>query len=74
MLSRRDILHLCGAVTAVGLPFAGAPREAAAAPKDARKLLSELTGGAEQQKGGIRIVLPAVTDQARHVPLRVSVL
>jgi len=73
MLSRREILLLCGAVTTAGLPFGGMLREASAAPADAKKLLAELTGGAEQQQDGVKITLPAVTDQARHVPMRVSV-
>lgn len=73
MLSRREILLLCGAATAAGLPFGSMIREASAAPGDAKKRLAELTGGAEQQKGGVIITLPAVTDQARHVPMRVSV-
>lgn len=72
MLRRRDILLLCGAATA-SVPFGVLPRLLAAAPRDAKKLLAELTGGAEQQKGGVQITLPAVTDQARHVPMRVSV-
>lgn len=73
MLSRRDILLLCGAVTATGLPFGGVLREASAAPTDAKNLLAELTGGIDSQQGGVNIILPAVTDQARHVPMRVSV-
>ena len=44
MLSRRDILLLCGAVTAVGLPFGGMLREAGASPRDAKKLLAERFG------------------------------
>ena len=73
MLSRRDILHLCGALAASWLPFGGILRDANAAPADAKKLISELTGGAEQQDGGVTITLPKVTDQARHVPIRISV-
>ena len=73
MLNRRDILLLCGAATAVGLPLGAVLREADAAPGDAKKLLAALTGGVEQQKGGVKITVPAVTDQARHVPMRISV-
>lgn len=73
MLSRRDILHLCAAVTAIGLPLGGWSRQASAAPKDAKNRLADLTGGVEQIKGGVKITLPLVTDQARHVPIRVSV-
>ena len=73
MLSRREILLLCGSVTAAGLPFGGGLREAGAAPRDAKQRLAELTGGAEQEKGGVKLILPAVTDQARHVPMRISV-
>jgi sulfur-oxidizing protein SoxY len=73
MLSRRDILFLCGAVTATGLPFGAVLRDASAAPTDAKNLLAELTGGIEPENGGVNIILPAVTDQARHVPMRVSV-
>jgi sulfur-oxidizing protein SoxY len=73
MLSRRDILLLCAAVTASALPFGAALREARAAPRDAKARLAELTGGAEQQQGGVDITLPEATDQARHVPMRIAV-
>jgi sulfur-oxidizing protein SoxY len=73
MLSRRQILILCGLMTASGLPLPGILRDAEAAPKDAKKLLADLTGGAEQEKGGVKITLPKATDQARHVPMRISV-
>ena len=72
MLSRRKILFLCAAAAA-SLPFGAALRDAEAAPKDAKKRLADLTGGAEQQKGGVTIILPAATDQARHVPMRILV-
>ena len=73
MLSRRDLLLLFVAVAACGAPFGGVFREARAGPRDAKQRLAELTGGAEQHKGGVKITLPEVTDQARYVPLRVSV-
>ncbi|NNG11787.1 MAG: thiosulfate oxidation carrier protein SoxY [Halobacteria archaeon] len=73
MLSRRDLLLLFSAVAATSMPFGWLVREAGAAPRDAKELLVKLTGGAEQQKGGVTITLPAVTDQARHVPMRISV-
>lgn len=73
MLSRREILRLWSAATAVVLPFGAVLRDAEASPKDAKKLLADLTGGVEQQQGGVKITLPAATDQARHVPMRVSV-
>ncbi len=68
MLSRRDLLLWFVAMTASGLL-----RDSEAAPRDAKKLLAQLTGGAQQQKDGVHITLPAVTDQARHIPIRVSV-
>ena len=73
MLNRREILILCGAATAIGLPFSGMLRDAQASPSDAKKLLADLTGGVDQQKGGVKITLPAATDQARHVPMRITV-
>jgi len=73
MLSRRDLLQLFALVSAGGLPFGAMLREATAAPRDAKKLLAELTGGVEQTKGGVEIVLPSVTDQARYIPMRVRV-
>jgi sulfur-oxidizing protein SoxY len=73
MLNRRDILLLFAAVAACGLPVGGAVRDARADPRAAKKLLAELTGNAEQHKGGITITLPETTDQARHVPMRISV-
>ncbi|MEN8180740.1 MAG: thiosulfate oxidation carrier protein SoxY [Pseudomonadota bacterium] len=73
MLNRREILLLCGAAAAVGLPFSGTLRDAEASPSDAKKLLADLTGGVELQKGGVKITLPTATDQARHIPMRISV-
>jgi sulfur-oxidizing protein SoxY len=73
MLSRRDILLLFAAVTACGVPFGTAFRDARAAPRDAKQRLAELTGAAEQQQGGVEITLPEATDQARHVPMRIRV-
>jgi sulfur-oxidizing protein SoxY len=73
MLSRRDLLLLFAAVAASGLPFGGLLRPAGAAPRDAHEFLENLTGGTEQKKGRVTITLPVVTDQARHVPMRVSV-
>ncbi len=73
MLKRREILILCAAASTAGLPFGGLIRDAEASPSDAKKLLKDLTGGAEQQKGGVEITVPKATDQARHVPMRISV-
>ena len=72
-MSRRELLVLCAAATSAGLPFGATLRYARAAPADAKKRLADLTGGAQQLKGGVKITLPAATDQARHVPMRVSV-
>ncbi len=68
MLSRRELL-----LWMVALSAAGWLRDTEAAPREAKQLLAKLTGGAEQLKGGVTITLPAVTDQARHVPMRISV-
>lgn len=73
MLSRRQLLMLCGAWAAAGFPVSGMFRSAHAGPRDARKRLEELTGGVKPEKGRISIVLPTVTDQGRFVPIRVSV-
>ena len=73
MLTRRQILILSGLVTASGLPFGGALRVAEASPADAKKLLADLTGDIKPKKGGVKITLPKATDQARHVPMRISV-
>ena len=73
MLSRRELLRLFALAAAGGLPFCAMLREAAAAPRDAKKLLAELTGGGEHTQGGVEIVIPSVTDQARYIPMRVRV-
>ncbi len=49
------------------------PRTGWAAPKDAKKKLAELTGGAKAQKGRVTLRIPAVTDQASFVPISVRV-
>ncbi|MEW8507628.1 MAG: thiosulfate oxidation carrier protein SoxY [Candidatus Thiodiazotropha sp.] len=73
MLNRRQLLILCGAWAATGFSFNGLIGSAQAGPRDARKRLAELTGGAELKKGRINITLPKVTDQGRFVPMRISV-
>ena len=73
MLNRRDILRLFAAVSAGGLPFGAMLSDAVAAPRDAKKHLEKLTGGADMESGGVAITLPEVTDQARYIPLRVRV-
>jgi sulfur-oxidizing protein SoxY len=57
----------------VALPLGSGLREAEASPGDAKRRLADLTGGVEQQRGGVKITVPAVTDQARYVPIRISV-
>ena len=49
------------------------PRAVLASPKDAKKKLAELTGGAKVQKGRVTLQIPAVTDQASFVPISVRV-
>ena len=73
MLSRRDLLLLCAALGMSGALPGGLIGQARAAPRDAKQRLAELTGGAEQQSGGVEIILPEATDQARHVPMRIRV-
>jgi len=73
MWSRRQVLALCAASTAAGLPFGDFLKTASATPRDARNRLDELTGGFKPNKGRVRIVLPDVTDQGDYVPMRVAV-
>jgi len=73
MLNRRDILSLCVAVVAAGLPLGRLVESARASPRDARKRLAEITGGITPKKGRMAIILPKVTDQGDFVPLRVAV-
>jgi len=73
MLSRRDLLILCGTWVAAGFPTGDFLGSAHAGPREAKKRLAELTGDVKRQRGRVKITLPEVTDQARFVPIRVSV-
>ena len=73
MLNRRDLLILCATWASVGFPVGGLLKPVYAAPRDAKNRIDELTGGVAPQKGRVKITLPAVTDQGRFVPIRVSV-
>ncbi len=73
MMTRRDILSVFAAVAAVGLPIGGFMESVLASPRDAKKRLSELTGGIKPKKARVAIILPKVTDQGDFVPLRVAV-
>ena len=73
MLSRRDVLILCGSWAVAGMPTGGLLGPAHAGPREAKERLAELTRSVEPQKGRVHITLPEVTDQGRFVPIRVSV-
>ena len=73
MLNRRDILRLCAAMAALGLPLGGLIESAWASPRDAKNRLTKIPGGIKPKKGRIAIILPKVTDQGDFVPLRVAV-
>ncbi|MBL6929477.1 MAG: thiosulfate oxidation carrier protein SoxY [Rhodospirillales bacterium] len=71
-ISRRRILSAAGG--AIALATIGAPlSDALANPKDAKKKLAEITGGAKAKKGRVHVELPALSDQGPLVPIGITV-
>ena len=68
MTTRREIL-IAAACAGLGLPLSAV----LAGPKAARERLAELHGGVETSEEGVTVTLPAVTDQGRYIPMRISV-
>jgi sulfur-oxidizing protein SoxY len=71
-ISRRRIL--LAAVGMVASVISGLlPRPVDASPREAKKHLAELTGGAPAKKGRVTVTLPKITDQAAWVPITIAV-
>ncbi|MDP6785515.1 MAG: thiosulfate oxidation carrier protein SoxY [Rhodospirillales bacterium] len=72
IISRRRMLVAVGGLVAA--VFSGLlPRSVDASPREAKKRLAELTGGAPAKKGRVKVTLPKITDQAAWVPISVAV-
>lgn len=72
-LTRRQVVA-GGGGAALALAVLGiAPGAALASPKDALKLLAELTGGAALNKGRVHVKLPKITDRGPFTRISVSV-
>ena len=70
--SRRQVLSAAGGAIAFATIGVSAS-EALASPKDAKKKLAEITGGAKPKKGRVKVVLPALSDQGPLVPIQITV-
>ena len=70
-LPRRSILT--GAAALGVLATTGLPKDAFATPKEAKKMLAELTGVKKPKKGRVTIEVPSLTDQGALVPIRITV-
>ena len=67
VLTRRDVLRLGGAAAAAMLP-AGA----AVASNGVEEAISEFTGGAAPEDGGLVLEVPEIADNGGAVPVRVA--
>ena len=71
-MSRRQVLSAAGgavALATVGLPAT----DTLAGPKEAKKKLTAITGGAKPSKGRVNVKLPALSDQGPLVPIQIAV-
>jgi sulfur-oxidizing protein SoxY len=72
-LSRRQVVARGGgavlALAAMGL----APLTALASPKDAKKMLTDLVGGAALNKGRVHVKLPKITDKGPFTRITITV-
>jgi len=71
-ISRRDVLKLGGAAVVTAL-LAGLPLPAGASPREAKQRLTELTKGADLQKGKIEIDLPPLTQDGKRTRIHLTV-
>lgn len=72
-LTRRQVVAAGGAAALTAALATLMPAAAEAAPKDAKKKLAELTGGAPLNKGRIAIDVPPYTQYGKQVRIAVSV-
>ena len=72
-LTRRQVVAGGGGAVLALAVLGLAPGAALASPKDALKLLAELTGGAALNKGRVHVRLPKITDRGPFTRISVSV-
>ena len=72
-LTRRQVVAGGGGAVLALAVLGLAPGAALASPKDAQKLLKELTGGAALNKGRVHVTLPKLTDKGPFTRIAVSV-
>ena len=72
-LTRRQVVAAGGTAALIGTLVGLMPGAAEAAPKDAKKKLAELTGGAPVNEGRIAIDVPPYTQYGKQVRIAVSV-
>ncbi len=72
-LTRRQVVAAGGAAALTAALAGLLPAVAEAAPKDAAKMLAELTGGAPLEEGRIAIDVPPYTQYGKQVRIAVSV-
>ncbi len=72
-LTRRQVVTAGGAAALTAALATLMPDVAKATPKDAKKMLAELTGGAPLEQGRIAIDVPPYTQYGKQVRIAVSV-
>lgn len=72
-LTRRQVVAGGGGAVLALAVLGLAPGAALASPKDATKMLAELTGGAVLNKGRVHVKLPKITDRGPFTRISVSV-
>jgi sulfur-oxidizing protein SoxY len=72
-LTRRQVVAAGGAAALTAALAGLVPAVAEASPKDAKKMLAELTGGAPLNEGRIAIDVPPYTQYGKQVRIAVSV-
>jgi sulfur-oxidizing protein SoxY len=72
-LTRRQVVATGGAAALTAALAGLMPTPAEASPKDAKKMLAELTGGAPLNTGRINIEVPPYTQYGKQVRIAVSV-
>ncbi|GAB6054032.1 hypothetical protein JCM17960_28520 [Magnetospira thiophila] len=72
-MTRRQVLAMGGAMALTTALAALLPAEALADPKDAEKLLTDLTGGVKPELSRISIDLPPYTEYGKQVRVAIAV-
>ena len=72
-LSRRQVVALGGGAVLAMASMGLSPLTALASPKDAKKMLADLVGGAALNKGRVHVKLPKITDKGPFTRITISV-